>query len=386
MNLNGSQASVSTEYLLDLLEPIEKENPSGRWVRYENKYLAIVAEKNADDPNLPMGEWERPLKQTDWKRVTDIAEDLLEKETKDLEICVFLIQGWTSLYGMNGLRCGLLLMYKLTEKYWDTLWPKYESSDSDARISPYKWLVTKGPDFFKDKIVFLPRNARRELNLTYLDNLIEKNSCSKSITPSNDQENKIIKKSLSEINLSKEDTNFLQELESNALEAINIIEKLNSFLEKKLGDESISFSKITLFIEEIVSFKKEVLHAKNIKHNETKKDNPKVSRIPSDIYIQENTNKIESEKRGKSTGLETKKNNSSPGHTEDSRNQIYESIGVLSEKLRAIEPHSPSSYVLKRISMWGDMTLEELIDDIGRFDGTLKGIVSKLEKNDTNKS
>ena len=171
MNPNGEQVSVSTENLLNLLEPIEKENPSGRWVRYENKYLAIVAEKNADDPNLPMGEWERPLKQTNWKRVTDIAGDLLEKETKDLEICIFLMQGWTSLYGMNGLRCGLLLLYKLTEKYWDTLWPKFESSDSDARISPYKWLATKGPDFFKDKIVFLPRNEQREWSFTYLDNL-----------------------------------------------------------------------------------------------------------------------------------------------------------------------------------------------------------------------
>ena len=380
MNPNGEQVSVSTENLLDLLEPIEKENPSGRWVRYENKYLAIVAEKNADDPNLPMGEWERPLKQTDWKRVTDIAGDLLEKETKDLEICIFLIQGWTSLYGMNGLRCGLLLMYKLTEKYWDTLWPKFESSDSDARISPYKWLATKGPDFFKDKIVFLPRNEQREWSLTYLDNLIEKNSGSKSITLSNDQENKIIKKSLSEIHLSKEDTNYLKELESNALEAKTIIEKLDVYLEKKLGNESISFSKITLFIEEIVSFKKEVLRAKNIKNDETKKDNPKVSRTSSNIDIQENTNKIESEKLEESTGLETEKNKLSSDHKEDLRNQIYESIRVLSEKLRAIEPHSPSSYVLRRVSMWGNMTLEELIDDVGKFDGTLKGIVSNLEK------
>ena len=380
MNPNGEQFSVSTENLLDLLEPIEKENPSGRWVRYENKYLAIVAEKNADDPNLPMGEWERPLKQTNWKRVADIAGDLLEKETKDLEICIFLIQGWTSLYGMRGLRCGLLLMYKLTEKYWDTLWPKFESSDSDARISPYKWLATKGPDFFKDKIVFLPRNEQREWSLTYLDNLVEKNSGSKSITLSNDQENKIIKKSLSEIHLSKEDTNYLNELESNALEAKTIIEKLDVYLEKKLGNESISFSKITLFIEEIISFKKEVLRAKNIKNNEMKKDNRKVSRTSSNTDNQEDTNKIENEKLEESTRLETEENKLSSGHKEDLRNQIYESIGVLSEKLRAIEPHSPSSYVLRRVSMWGNMTLEELIDDIGKFDGTLKGIVSKLEK------
>ena len=380
MNPNGEQFSVSTENLLDLLEPIEKENPSGRWVRYENKYLAIVAEKNADDPNLPMGEWERPLKQTNWKRVADIAGDLLEKETKDLEICIFLIQGWTSLYGMRGLRCGLLLMYKLTEKYWDTLWPKFESSDSDARISPYKWLATKGPDFFKDKIVFLPRNEQREWSLTYLDNLVEKNSGSKSITLSNDQENKIIKKSLSEIHLSKEDTNYLKELESNALEAKTIIEKLDLYLEKKLGNESISFSKITLFIEEIISFTKGVLRAKNIKNNEMKKDNRKVSRTSSNTDNQEDTNKIENEKLEESTRLETEENKLSSGHKEDLRNQIYESIGVLSEKLREIEPHSPSSYVLRRVSMWGNMTLEELIDDIGKFDGTLKGIVSKLEK------
>ena len=380
MNPNGEQFSVSTENLLDLLEPIEKENPSGRWVRYENKYLAIMAEKNADDPNLPMGEWERPLKQTNWKRVADIAGDLLEKETKDLEICIFLIQGWTSLYGMSGLRCGLLLMYKLTEKYWDTLWPKFESSDSDARISPYKWLATKGPDFFKDKIVFLPRNEQRERSLTYLDNLVQKNSGSKSIALSNDQENKIIKKILSEIHLSKEDTNYLKELESNAFEAKTIIEKLDVYLEKKLGNESISFSKITLFIEEIISFTKGVLRAKNIKNNEMKKDNPKVSRTSPNTDNQEDTNKIENEKLEESTRLETEENKLSSGHKENLRNEIYESIGVLSEKLREIEPHSPSSYVLRRVSMWGNMTLEELIDDIGKFDGTLNGIVSKLEK------
>ena len=377
MNSDNEKIAVSIE---NLLEPIEKENPSGRWIRYENKYLKIVAEKNADDPNLPMGEWERPLKQTDWKRVTDIAEYLIEKETKDLEICIFLIQGWTSLYSMNGLRCGLLLMYKLTEKYWDTLWPKYEISDSDARISPYKWLVTKGPDFFKDKIVLLPKNEQREWSLTFLDNFVEKNSGSKSTSLSNDPENKIIKKSISEIHLSKEDAHYLKELESNAIEVKTIINKLDLFLEKKLGNESISFYKITLFIEEIVSFTKGVLRAKDIKNDGTKKDNPKVSRTSSNIDIQENTSKIESEKRSEITGLETEGIKLSPGQNEVSRNQIYESIGVLSERLRVIEPHSPSSYVLRRVSMWGNMTLDELIDDVGKFDGTLQGIVSKLEK------
>ena len=213
-----------------------------------------------------------------------------------------------------------------------------------------------------------------------------KNIGSKLISLSNDQENKIIKKNLLEIQLSKEDMNYLKAIESSALEAKTIIEKLDLFLEKKLGNESISFSKITLFIEEIGSFRQEVLRAKNIKNDETRKDNLRVSRTSSNLDIQENTNKIESKKRGENTGLETKKIKLLSDHKEDSRNQVYESIRALSEKLRAIEPHSPSSYVLRRVSMWGNMSLEELIDDVGKFDGTLKGIVSKLEKNDTNKS
>ena len=294
--------------------------------------------------------------------------------------------GLESLYGMDGLRCGLLLMYKLTEKYWDTLWPKFESSDSDARISPYKWLATKGPDFFRDKIVFLPRNEQREWSFTYLDNLLAKNIGSKLISLSNDQENKIIKKNLLEIQLSKEDLNCLKELESNALEAKTIIKNLDLFLEKKIGNESISFSRITTFIEEIISFKQKMLRAKNIKNDEMKKDNLRISKTSSNIDNQENNNKKESEKLGESTGSEITKNKLSTGLKEDSRNQIYESIGTLSERLRAIEPHSPSSYVLRRVSKWGTMTLEELIDDIEKFDGTLKGIVSKLEKNDTHKN
>ena len=111
-----------------------------------------------------------------------------------------------------------------------------------------------------------------------------------------------------------------------------------------------------------------------------KKDNGKVSRTSSNADNQENTNKIENEKLEESTRLETEENKLSSGHKENLRNEIYESIGVLSEKLREIEPHSPSSYVLRRVSTWGNMTLEELIDDIGKFDGTLNGIVSKLEK------
>ena len=54
---------------------------------------------------------------------------------------------------------------------------------------------------------------------------------------------KYSKKGLSEIHLSKEDTNYLKELESNALEAKTIIEKLDVYLEKNLGMSQFHFLK-----------------------------------------------------------------------------------------------------------------------------------------------
>ena len=75
----------------------------------------------------------------------------------------------------------------------------------------------------------------------------------------------------------------------------------------------------------------------------------------------------------------TQKNKLSPGHEEDSRNQIYEHWGPVGETKR-IEPHSPSSYVLKRVSMWENMTLEELIDDLGKFDGTSRELFLNTKK------
>ena len=52
-----------------------------------------------------------------------------------------------------------------------------------------------------------------------------------------------------------------------------------------------------------------MLRAKNIKNDEMKKDNRKVSRTSSNTDNQENTNKIENEKLEENTRLETEKIN-----------------------------------------------------------------------------
>ena len=58
-----------SEEVLALIKPISKDSKCGSWIRSAPEYLSILTDKEEDDSTLPMGEWERPLKKANWKKV-----------------------------------------------------------------------------------------------------------------------------------------------------------------------------------------------------------------------------------------------------------------------------------------------------------------------------
>ncbi len=74
---------MSTDFLFklsDLLEPVATESPCGASLRYDPIYTDIRLAREEDDPNLPMRQWERPLKKADWLfRETQCFEALAKK-------------------------------------------------------------------------------------------------------------------------------------------------------------------------------------------------------------------------------------------------------------------------------------------------------------------
>ena len=52
-----------------LLYPISKSKPCGEWIRYEPEFQGLSFDREEENPNLPMGEWERPLKKVDWAKI-----------------------------------------------------------------------------------------------------------------------------------------------------------------------------------------------------------------------------------------------------------------------------------------------------------------------------
>src|SRR5208282_2779633 len=126
----------------DLLNPIDGPNPSGISLRYEPVYDKIKeARREEDQP--PPGMDERDRKVADTRLVIKLTTEALAKQTKDLQLAVWLTEAMLKQNGFGGLRDGLALCRGLTEKFWDSVYPELEDGDAQPRSAPLGFLGTK---------------------------------------------------------------------------------------------------------------------------------------------------------------------------------------------------------------------------------------------------
>jgi type VI secretion system protein ImpA len=130
---------ANAELLARLLTPIPGEVPSGPDLRYDARYGA-VKEARREDPDLPAGELDGPRKLADWGQTVTLASQLLEKETKDLQLAAWLTEALLRKEGIAGLLTGLSLLDGLLQQYWDTLHPEIEDDDLELRSGPLEWI------------------------------------------------------------------------------------------------------------------------------------------------------------------------------------------------------------------------------------------------------
>src|SRR5947209_12697669 len=62
-----------------------------------------------------------------------------------------------------------------------------------------------------------------------------------------------------------------------------------------------------------------------------------------------------------------------------SRAEAYRRLAEVADYLIRTEPHSPASYLIRRVISWGGMTLEELLPELLGSDPTLKDLERLLK-------
>jgi len=124
-----------------LLRPISEESPSGEEIRYSGIHDEIREARRADDV-LDRGEWQTDLKVADFQKVLNLGVDTLCTKSKDLQVAAWLTEALVRLHGFTGLRDGLRLLAGIQETFWETLYPEIDEGDMENRANAIEWVDT----------------------------------------------------------------------------------------------------------------------------------------------------------------------------------------------------------------------------------------------------
>ena len=356
-----------------LLQPISDEKPVGEDIREDSSptslYYSIKDARNSARAAERNNMFDSNNTEADdeWRKILEIAPDILENHAKDLEVASWYTEALIRRYGFQGLRDGFKLIHGLVQQYWDNLYPLPDEDGVETRVASLTGLNGEGAEgvlIAPIRNVDLtqgnepgPFNYWKYQQALEVDKIIDdetKNDKSAKLGFSLEDVERAVTESTE---------SFFIDIRDDISEAIDSFRESSRLLDEYCGiNDSPPSSNILRTLEDCLG---------TIKH----------------IGKYKMPDETESEDQGDDSGNETS-NNQPSGSNETqntsgpikSRQDAFKKLTEISEFFRKTEPHSPISYILERTVKWGDMSLEdlmkELIPDSSARDvyGTLTGV------------
>ncbi len=145
----ASPAIINTE---ELLQPISEESPAGSDIRENSSakspYYAIKDARGSARAAERNNMFEGTNSEADehWRKILELAPDILKNHSKDLEIASWYTEALVRRYGFQGLRDGFIVIRGLIEQYWDTLFPLPDEDGIETRVAPLTGLNGEGAE------------------------------------------------------------------------------------------------------------------------------------------------------------------------------------------------------------------------------------------------
>jgi len=111
-------------------------------LRADGTWARIQEALREDDPALPQGIWEKPLKRADPRLAATLVLDALEAGAGDLQVAGWLVQAWTMTNGFAGAGAGIGVVLGLCEGEWHAL---RGADDPEALERPFEWMAAHLP-------------------------------------------------------------------------------------------------------------------------------------------------------------------------------------------------------------------------------------------------
>ncbi len=342
MTANQHNADLSTQGAIPvdipaILSPIPGKDPGGESLRYDAVFDQMRKAREEDDPSLPQGVWERPLKKADWDKVVALGTEVLIKRSKDLQIAVWLAEGLVQQKGLLGAHEAFLILSGLVEHFWDELYPRPLDGDLEHRLGLFNWLANKLPRALINQPVTWPTQGDIPVC-----SLLDWERVLRDITQTGKEESDAI--TLLQFNKSVEATapEFYRNLFVLFERAEGSLNQLNEALEEKIGEQAPPLHEIRDHLQEGLRKVVSIMKERNIQ------DESPQEQAPMDLEL--------AEAGEAQTGMD-------PSQPILTREQAYLLLDRVADFLMEKEPHSPTPYLLKRVSRWGEMSLMELLKE-----------------------
>ena len=344
-----------------LLKPIAEDMPCGPALRYDPIFTEIRLAREEDDPSLPMGEWERPLKRADWPLIESRCKAMLGSRSKDLQIAVWLLEAWTRQYAFDGLYRGLSLVDRLVRQFWEPLHPQIQDDDIDVRIAPLEWLNGAFAVSVRLHMPLLKVSNRKPPGLTLADweSMTARELAAGGHVPDSAQaEAPMTRQEV--IGYAQQRLGRELALKQQILRrCLNCLETMLAFLDLQLGAQSPNLSKLKAVLVAIERVLAQLLPEQK-EEEMTIGEDPRETREQDGALVAGEAEPV--------VALSGWKN----------RHEAYATLGAIADYLSLVEPHSPTPYLLRRAVNWGRMPLPELMAEIIREEGDLNRLVNML--------
>ncbi len=342
--------------LSSLLEPISKDEPTGKYLRSNGVYSAIK-EARRHDADISQGIWQHDLKHSEWNKVSSIAIEAIGSKSKDLQIAIWLLEAKIHQSGFSAIAPCVLLICKLCERYWEQLHPQMLEDDIDYRINPILWANEKLLPTLRQ--VPLTQQSQDAINYHWADwEIAQRNDQTKTQRKTDNNE---ISVDMFIKAVNHTPTDFYQQTYTHIQQSLSAFGKLSDLLDTLCGDHSPSLSSLTSLLEDIAASIEFFMQQRGVILTNT-------SQVLSSNAEESNSTTPALEQTDNNSKSSNGGNGGSSGgnHNDDinNRQQAYAQLAEAADYLMKIEPHSPAPYLVRKAIEWGNLSTPELYQEL----------------------